>query len=143
MKRTAKRAVKRTTKKTSVVVDNGPALATPTHATRNTGIIPGYEMRVVAGQNRTFEHNAKWGLNDHQIAAMWSANWPMGDVGRNGYTPRPGEPANQKTHVAGARRDFNRGRHGNPVPPVEPLPQFVFDPATGNTTATVRQPRTT
>ena len=133
-KTTKRRTVKRATKKTAVVVDNGPAPITPDHAGRNVGCFAPYMMRVVAGQNQTFIDNVDMELTDGQLAMLWSAIWPMSDVGRNGYTPR---------HVAGARRDFNRGRHGNPVPPDSPVPQFTVDP--NNPTkriATVRAPRT-
>ena len=69
----------------------------------DTGIDGLSGVRVVAGQNTTFTMNADadMRLTDHQLALLWQWLWPLA------------VEFNAK-HVAGARRDFVRGTHGNP-----------------------------
>ena len=75
----------------------------------DTGIDGLSGVRVVAGQNTTFTMNADadMRLTDHQLALLWQWLWPLA------------VEFNAK-HVAGARRDFVRGTHGNPNAKPEP-----------------------
>jgi hypothetical protein len=78
----------------------------------DTGIDGLSGVRVVAGQNTTFTMNAEPGmqLTDHQLAMLWRWLWPLAVE----FTPK---------HVAGARRDFVRGTHGNPN--AKPAPDTI------------------
>lgn len=57
---------------------------------------------VMSGQNVIFAENGEDGmeLTDAMIAVLWNANWPLRKIT---YTAK---------HVVGARRDYNKGLHG-------------------------------
>ena len=66
-------------------------------------------MNVEVGQNTIFADNtgakSKLRLTDMGIAEVWNKAWPNRKivVERGGYSAK---------HVVGARRDYNKGKHG-------------------------------
>lgn len=91
-----------------------------TTATRNVGRHT--NARIVAFQNMTLVHNAEWQLNDLQLAALWSIEFPaaVGRVFAMNALPgvRPLPSASSITDaigiVRGVRSDYNRTGHGDP-----------------------------
>jgi hypothetical protein len=115
-------------KKAPVVVSKestAPAAATKTEAKtkptktaggpskfRSVDLFNGARMGVMAYQNHTFTIQDKRKLSDEQLCADWQAQFPSAVK----FTPG---------HVAGARRDFNNGRHGKgQVKPATPVPEY-------------------
>ena len=92
-------------------VDNGTEPVIPEN--KNVGRYFG--ERVVGGQNSLFEANREMRLTDEQLALLWNAEWPNSACTYRAF------------HVKGARRDYNRGKHGNPKRPTSPVPQFVVN----------------
>lgn len=91
-----------------------------TTATRNVGRFTG--TRIVAFQNMTMVRNAEWQLDDCQLAALWSVEFPAG-VGRvfsmnalPGVRPLPSASSITDAIgiVRGVRAAFNATGHGDP-----------------------------
>ena len=97
-----------TTSRETVTRDDSTEPAIPEN--KNVGRYFGH--RVVAGQNAIFESNREWHLTDDQIATLWRNEWPNAACDYSAF------------HVRGARRDYNRGKHGNPTRPRVPVPAY-------------------
>lgn len=126
---------------------------------RNVGRYTG--MRVMAFQNHTMVRNAEWQLDDCQLLAVWTMEFPAA-VGRvfavngrmNNGAVTATDVANGIGIVRGVRSDYNRTGHGDPngkpATPAESYGAKRFDvapaapvvtPAPVTATAT-RKPRT-
>ena len=94
-----------------------------------SGAIDGLDgMEIMAGQNELFRRNVVdgWGLTDDQMIAIWWYLWPHRYMS-NGK-PYPVD------YIAGARRDYNRGTHGQPngqPPEHERCPKYRANPDGG------------
>jgi hypothetical protein len=91
------------------------------HGTRNTNRWNG--TRIEYTQNETFTRNAVEQLTDTQLLFVWCAAFPMA-TGRVFDANRATDDATMRAAivngvsiVAGARRSFNAGKHGNPGGP--------------------------
>lgn len=72
----------------------------------------GKRMGIMEYQNHTFAIQESRKLNDEQLAADWQKQFPNAVKFNTG-------------HVAGARRDYNNGRHGKgQVKPAVPVPEY-------------------
>jgi hypothetical protein len=121
--------VKINKKKAPVVVSKesvAPAAATKTEAKaakpaktsggpskfRSVDTFDGARLGVMAYQNLTFSQQAKRMLSDEELCADWQKQFPNAVKFNTG-------------HVAGARRDYNNGRHGKgQVKPAVPVPEY-------------------
>lgn len=99
-KRTSKKATKNTTPEVFPIPDNK-------HVGRYFG------KRVMDGQNMLFEANTDMQLTDTELALVWNAEWPKACH----YTAH---------HVTGARRDYNKGQHGQESMPKVRVPKFII-----------------
>tara|TARA_R110002020_G_scaffold2230_1_gene10363 strand:+ start:75 stop:506 length:432 start_codon:yes stop_codon:yes gene_type:complete len=99
-KRTSKKATKNTTPEEFPIPDNK-------HVGRYFG------KRVMDGQNMLFEANLELKMDDEELATTWNAEWPNACA----YTPH---------HVKGARRDYNKGKHGQESMPKVHVPEFII-----------------
>jgi len=86
------------------------AVPVPKDVLPNADVIAVYgAMNVEVGQNTIFADNtgakSKLRLTDMGIAEVWNKAWPNRKivVERGGYSAK---------HVVGARRDYNKGKHG-------------------------------
>lgn len=97
-KTTTKKAVaKRITKTTVPVVDSVPDNPMPETSTMGRY----WKQTIQHGQNLMFAENGPEGmeLTDKQLTVLWNVNWPN----RKEYRP---------DQIPGARRDYNKGKHG-------------------------------
>jgi hypothetical protein len=108
-------AIARTCNPTNVVDVIRRAIVNHGVTARNVGRTIG--MRVMAFQNHTFARNAVWQLDDCQLAALWTLEYPAA-VGRvfamNGRlsTPDAASVRDAIAIVRGVRADYNRTGHG-------------------------------
>tara|TARA_Y100001951_G_scaffold83303_1_gene72165 strand:- start:36 stop:452 length:417 start_codon:yes stop_codon:yes gene_type:complete len=97
-KTTTKKAVAKIMTKTTV-----PEVVTPEPPIPEESTMGRYfQFRIQHGQNLMFAENGPkgMGLTDQQLAVLWNVNWPNRKVT---YSP---------FHITGARRDYNKGKHG-------------------------------
>ena len=97
-KAATKKAVAKRTTKTTV-----PEVVTPEPPIPDESTMGRYfQFRIQHGQNLMFAENGPEGmkLTDEQLAVLWNVNWPNRKV-----TYKP-------FHITGARRDYNKGKHG-------------------------------
>jgi len=113
----AKRETKASVPKTDVAADEPPVPEEPTMGRY-------FAFRIQDGQNKMFAGNGPkgMGLTDEQLAVLWNVNWSMRKVT---YLP---------FHITGARRDFNKGKHGNPKAPATKTGKWTVDKATNEYT---------
>jgi hypothetical protein len=111
-----KREIKASVPKTDVIADE----PVPEESTMGRY----FTLRIQDGQNKMFAGNGPegMGLTDEQLAVLWNVNWSMRKV-----TYRP-------FHIVGARRDFNKGKHGNPKAPDTKTGKWTVDKATNEYT---------
>lgn len=116
---------------------------------RNVGRTVG--MRVMAFQNHTFAGNAVWQLDDCQLAALWTLEYPAA-IGRvfamNGRlsTPDASSVRDAIAIVRGVRSDYNRTGHGMGAKPAVESTSYGsarFDIAVPTATVAAPKPATT
>jgi hypothetical protein len=81
-----------------------------------------FTFTIQDGQNAMFADNGpgpeSMELTDEQLTCLWNVNWQDRKI------------TYKTSHIPGARRDYNKGKHGNPKAPDERIGKWTVDKAT-------------